>query len=67
MKNKWIAGFLYVLATVELGLGVYFFANEATNPGRYFRLVVYYINIRVQKLKFPKYVSCDHYDPSGFV
>lgn len=57
MKNKWIAGFLYALATVELGLGVYFFTKEATNPGRYFHLIVHYVNIRVQELNFPKISS----------
>ena len=33
MKNKQIAGVLYTLAAIELAVGVYFFVNDAANPG----------------------------------
>ena len=34
LKNKWIAGFLYTLATAEFGLGFYSFVYDAMNPGQ---------------------------------
>lgn len=66
MKNKQIAGILYILATMELSLGVYFFASEAANPGQYFHLIMY-VNVRVQELKGNIFTSCDSCNSSGRV